>query len=297
MESGNKIHNYTGISLTITIIAVLAYEYAAFMGLNYMLEGYDFEEYWNAPKYILSSLITICLTIVLLISIREVCKSKMLRDKRHGLPKEIFSAVIITAVLLLGSLPFVKFLNIYDSRDELTNSIYEMRKSVSHLNEEYNEYVELRLADFDRYAKKSYKASGKMVKKSLERRLKPENLDSLAQARSQWLSSLNDVSIWNIMTARNVRAIIEASRNWDDQYANVSKIIYQHEVTADAEPYQAFSSATTKSTYNEWKQRFASIDTPDIRTTAAFVAIILLILTVYLTIKRPKNVVGGSHGR
>ena len=297
----DSIHNYTGISLLITSIALLAYQYVSFMGLNYMIEGYEIGRIWKAPHFIISILAIIALSVVLCLSIKSICFNKKQRDKSRGLPREIFSAIVIALVLFGESIFFVKFLNIFDNRRELTAQMNEMRDAIKTIDKEYNDYVNQRLADYDAYAKSAYKHRkhdfSESVKKSLTRRLKPENHDTIATERVVWLAGLHDVSIWNVMTPQNVRSIIDASQEWDKQYAAVSSIIYEHEQRADGTPYAPFSSKISANAAAEWKQRFEAVDMPDYRTITALVLTLLLILTVYLTIKRPKNVEVGTHGR
>ena len=297
----DSVHNYTGLSLLITSIALLAYQYASFMGLNYMIEGYEIGKILTVPHFILSLVAIIVLSIVLCCSIKTLCFNKKQRDKRRGLPREIFSAIVIAAILLGESIFFVKFLNIFDSREELTVQMNEMRDAIKTIDEEYNDYVNQRLADYDAYAKSAYKHRkhdfSVSVRRSLERRLRPEDLDTIATERVVWLGGLQDVSIWNVMTPQNMASIIDASQKWDRQYAAVSSIIYEHEQRADGTPYAPFSSKISANAAAEWKQRFEAVDMPDYRTITALVLTLLLILTVYLTIKRPKNVEIGTHGR
>ena len=297
----DSIHNYTGISLLITSIALLAYQYVSFMGLNYMIEGYEIGRIWKAPHFIISILAIIALSVVLCLSIKSICFNKKQRDKSRGLPREIFSAIVIALVLFGESIFFVKFLNIFDNRRELTAQMNEMRDAIKTIDKEYNDYVNQRLADYDAYAKSAYKHRkhdfSESVRRSLERRLRPEAHDTIATERVVWLAGLHDVSIWNVMTPQNVRSIIDASQEWDKQYAAVSSIIYEHEQRADGTPYAPFSSKISANAAAEWKQRFEAVDMPDYRTITALVLTLLLILTVYLTIKRPKNVEVGTHGR
>ena len=301
MRNDSVVHNYTGLSLLITSIALLAYQYASFMGLNYMIEGYEIGRILTVPHFIVSLAAIIVLSIVLCCSIKALCFNKKQRDKRRGLPREIFSAIVIAAILLGESIFFVKFLNIFDSREELTSQMNEMRDAIKTIDEEYNDYVNQRLADYDAYAKSAYKHRkhdfSEIVRRSLERRLRPEAHDTIATERVVWLAGLHDVSIWNVMTPQNVRSIIDASQEWDKQYAAVSSIIYEHEQRADGMPYAPFSSKISANAAAEWKQRFEAVDMPDYRTITALVLTLLLILTVYLTIKRPKNVEVGTHGR
>lgn len=297
----DSIHNYTGISLLITSIALLAYQYVSFMGLNYMIEGYEIGRIWKAPHFIISILAIIALSVVLCLSIKSICFNKKQRDKSRGLPREIFSAIVIAAILFGESIFFVKFLNIFDNRRELTAQMNEMRDAIKTIDEEYKDYVYQRLADYDAYAKPVYKKQkpdySESVKKSLQRRLRPKDIDTIATERVIWLNTLHDVSIWNVMTPQNVRSIIDASQDWNKQYAAVSGIIYQYEQTADGNAYAPFSSKITANAVSEWEQRFEAIDMPDFRTITAFLLMLLLILTVYLTIKRPKSVETGTHGR
>lgn len=289
------LNNYSGISLAITSIALLAFEYISFLGLNFFMEGQGLPI--PVPSYICSAVTTIACTIVIFRLIITLCRSKASRNKRQGLPREILSAIVCLVLLSVQSTMFMKFLNIYDDKEQIVEDVYKMRDGCKGIDQAYSEYVNIRLMNFQNYTKKKYGQYGHATQESLRRRLLPEGLDSLTTVRQQWLGTLNEVSVWNILTPHNVRTLMDASEKWSNEYNDISKTIYQHEAYGDGSQYFPFEHAASMQMRNVWLERFSAIDAPDFRTFTILLVIIISILTAYLSIRRPKNRFGGTHGQ
>lgn len=289
------LNNYSGISLAITSVALLAFEYISFLGLNFFMEGQGLPI--PVPAYVISGIVTAICTYFIFRFILTLCRSKASRNKRKGIPREILSAIVCLGLLGLQSTMFMKFLNIYDNKEQIVEDVYKMRKGCERIDQDYKEYANIRIMDFEHNTKKRYGKYGMSTQNSLKRRLLPDGLDSLATARQQWLGTLHEVSVWNILTPHNVRTLMDASEKWSNEYKDVSKTIYQYEKDGSGNDYLPFEDASSMQIRNVWLDRFSAIESPDFRTLAILSVIIISILTAYLNIRRPRNRFDGTHGR
>ncbi len=300
-----KVNNKQGVSLFLTGIAVLCFFYISFLGFGYFLEGLlDSEDVAYLLPSFLSSLdpllvfyISISLFYILLLSflLYLMCNSKSKRNKRIGLPIEITSGVVILALLLIGCIPFMKFLYIVEEEDSLLDDVALMRKSALDIDADYLGYVEKRVDNFLKNGTTYYGIFSKSTASSLKRRLIPLNYKELKEKRALWLEEMSTVSIWNPCTAHNVKAIMKASETWVKEYSLLSSLSYQHEITDTGSPITHFEHKVSQSNCNKWMLQFKQIDIPDWRALSALVIVVILFFSLYMSIDRPRNIITGTH--
>ena len=253
---------------------MLSFIYISFLGLGYFLEGYfdslDFTQI--LPPFmaevdsllLLYVLITVVYVILLVVFMYFMCSSKSKRNKNVGLPIEIISGFIIVIMLLAGSVPFMKFLYIFEQEDTLLEEVEQMRKSAFDVDEDYVEYVNNRISNFHNRCVDYHGEDSEQVEISLYRRLIPLNYDKIKEARESWLEQMASVSIWNPCTAHNVKAVMRASQDWTKEYNKLSSWSYQYEI-------------------------------PDLRALGAMAIVLVLFFSLYISIDRPRNIITGTH--
>ncbi|MBO4820404.1 MAG: hypothetical protein J5548_02950 [Prevotella sp.] len=274
-----KKETIAGFALFLTIMALVVFAYISFLGMEYLFEG--------------NHLLTIPLLLLggMLLSwcIRVMCRSKASRDKRSGLPKEVSAIIGAIAILLVGSVAFTQFLFVYDHQKELRESMFATIGEVSKIDSVYKDYAQSRIKTYDKTLKKAHDKDRSEKKRSLKRRLIPADYDTICVQRKQWLASINDASVWNVSTPRNLHYIVTAGHDWTEEYKQVSAVIYQNE---EAIP---FGEGDTAFTQSEANLQFSTPHMPNGRSLVATVLCCLLILTTYFHVRRPKSWYVGNH--
>lgn len=299
-----KVNNKVGISLALSGVAMLLFFYISFLGLGYFLEGYFEQDAFSAffpmnmkadSLLVVYFIITFLYILLFCWLIYLMCSSKSRRNKRVGLPIEVFSGTVIFVMLLGGCVPFMKFLYVWEQEDALLEDVEEMRQSVFHVDDDYLAYVENRIDDFHKYGGLHYDKFSKSAAKSLRRRLVPLNFDQLRGKRADWLREMTDVSIWNPCTAHNVKAVMRASEVWTLEYSGLSSLTYQYEVDGDAVPVSSFKHFSSESCRNKWVGKFKEVEFPDWRALGATALLLLAVFSLYMSIDRPRSTRTGTH--
>lgn len=271
----------TGLALVITIIALLGFSVLAFLGMEYLFKG----------DHVMAITPTLIGILFLTWSVYAMCKSKASRNKRKGLFVELFSFIVAAVLLLAGSIPFTLFVSALHREKQFIKTIEKTAEQVSTIDQSYREYANNRIGNYQKILKKKHISSSGIEarSKSLRRRLFPENIDSICEDRKLWLGSLKEVSIWNISTAKNLNYIISAGDDWIKQYQELSGLFYEGE---EVDSFKIDESAMVA------RNEFASLSTPrlpDKISLSASLGCIMLILTSYFHIRRPKNKYSGHH--
>lgn len=251
-----------GLALLITMLAICVFGYCAFIGLNYGLSG----------RFVLSFLITMLAFAVLVYSIYKLIISKATRNAREGKPREILAAVAVFVILLAGSVPFTKFIEVYNNKELLNEAVKNTIAAVGTIDSTYVDYAEARI----KKVKKTYR-------KSLRRRLLPENIERYAEERQQWLSDIHEVNIWNIYTATNAYHLMEAAENWAKEYHDVSSVFYEGE---ECEPFQ---HEVSEEQVKSFKEVFRDFHLPSLYSILATVFCFLCMLACYYATIRPTS--------
>lgn len=264
----------SGLALLLTILSLLAFAFAAFMGLEYLLKG----------NHLLAVLICLSGMVLLGLCIRMACWGKSTRKKRQGYVIEILSLLAAGVILYLGRTPFSQFVYVVNHEQDINSLVMEARDNAFKIDTAYDDYAQKRLTAYERYLKKTAKDNPQTVSlkvNSLKRRLMPEDMMDVREARKDWLDQLHNMNVWNIATAKNLGYLISASDDWVEQYAEVSSQIYQ------GEKCEAFTmkSDDIKNRYKE----FTTPRTPDRWSNLAMAACCLLILTFYIASLRAKS--------
>ena len=300
-----KVNNKQGISLILCGIAMLSFIYISFLGLGYFLEGYfdslDFTQI--LPTFmaevdsllLLYVLITVVYVILLVVFMYFICSSKSKRNKNVGLPIEIISGFIIVIMLLAGSVPFMKFLYIFEQEKTLLEEVEQMRKSALDVDDDYVEYVNSRINNYHDRCVYYHGEDSKQVEMSLYRRLIPLNYDKIKEAREAWLEQMASVSIWNPCTAHNVKAVLRASEDWTKEYKKLSSLSYQYEIDYLGTKVSPFEHINSKSNRDKWIEKFKEIEIPDLRALGAMAIVLVLFFSLYISIDRPRNIITGTH--
>ena len=270
-----------GLALFVTTIALLTFVYIAFMGIEYMVEG----------NHALAIALSLLIVTLLAAGISIMCKSKVSRNRRSGLPVEIAAILVTLGILFVGSIPFSHFLYVTDHEEELHDSIQTIVRGIGNIDSLYAEYAEKRVRDYRRQLYKAHYSVKKTnaMTASLRRRLQPVALDSVRSSRRAWISTLQEGSVWNISTPNNMHYITKAGEDWARQYAEVSSVIYKGEKAAP------FACAYTASDEPLLPILTLPTNRPDARSLAITLVCGLLVLTTYLHIRRPKNKFTGRH--
>lgn len=300
-----KANNKFGISLVLSGIAMLLFSYISFLGLGYFIEGYfeSLDLTLVLPNFIsevdsllvLYLFITISYIVLLVIMLYLMCTSKSKRNKTIGLPIEIVSGIIIVAMLLVGSIPFMKFLYIFEQKDTLLEEVEQMRKSVLDVDDDYVEYVNNRIAKSHNSCIECYRKDSKQVEISLYRRLIPLNYDKIKEARKAWLEQISTISIWNPCTAHNIKAVMRASEDWTKEYKELSSLSYHYEIDSFGKKNPLFEHKKSKSNRDKWIENFKEIEIPDMRALGAMAIVLFLFFSIYISIDRPRNIITGTH--
>lgn len=258
----------SGAALLLTTLFLAGFAFFSFMGLSYLYEG---DLRWS---------LLVCLAGVLLLCffLWLACRTKTERQRR--LPLEVISLLGAAAILFLGRAPFSQFVYVIENKSMIDSLATAARNNAAGLDSAYLNYVDDRVKNY----KKSLKNDSNAVVKvnSLKRRLMPEDLNKISEARKAWIDRLENLNIWNPGTAKNLYHLIGASEKWVDQYANVSRIIYKEE--GSAKPF-SMPIDDIKSKYVEFTTRHV----PDIWSNIAMIVCCVSILAFYIQSNRSRN--------
>lgn len=293
MSKENKIqYRISGLPLVVTMVSLIFYSCITFFGLNYTLEGYEISiipDY--IPRYLLSAVVVVLLNVIAFLCLQNMCRGKVDRSRRRGRRREISSGFVVMLILILESVPFMKFLYVYDHETELVGDVFKMRNKTIGIFASYEDYVDKRLesasSTYDLFKYRQIWKNG--VINSLKRRLMPVNLKSIAERRRDWLEGFDNVSIWNFATPHNIMFVMKAASVWVEEYKRLSNFAYEHEAEYNERGYSAFSSPTTLTLYNKWTERMKKIEIPDYRMIIIFFVVVLFIMVSYLSAKRRRN--------
>lgn len=264
---------------SLTVLAFFAFFGISFLGAEYLFEG----------NHVLSISLLLAGALLLYWCLCVMCKSKASRDKRHSLPKEVAAIAGAIVIFLVGSIAFIQFLFVFDHRKELRETMFATADDVSKIDSVYKDYAQTRVKAYDKTLKKRGDNDRLAKKSSLKRRLMPADYDTICTQRKQWLASVNDASVWNVSTPRNLHYIVTAGYDWTEEYKKVSSIIYEHE---EAVPYGEGDTAFTRSEAN---LQFSTPHKPNGSSFVATVLCCLLILTKYFNTRRPKSWYDSGH--
>lgn len=253
----------SGLALLLTLIAMLAFGYCSFLGLDYGLKG----------MWFLSFVITVAAVGLLVYFMFTMINSKKIRNRREGKHREAIAGLVVATILMFGSIPFTKFLEIYHMRNELNSSVRNAVTVISEIDSTYIAYAKDRIKNVKK----------RTVRESLERRLLPENIEKTVEKRREWLGTIRQPNIWNIYTATNIHHLLVAAETWADEYTEMSRTIYEGEET------QPFTHERSKEVIATFHSLFTEFHKPSFQSVLATLLCALCILMCYLLTRRVKT--------
>lgn len=253
----NKFNFSWGV--LIAAIVLLAYTYITFNGCLYLWEG----ALWK------SFLASAVLLVIVCLCVFTLCKAKATRWKSIGATGQLIFGSIILASFFFAGIPFASFLNAVGNINKINQQVKHIQDAAIELDNRYILYVNTRV---DNYAKTIintphiYNNAGgdtdsikiANMTESLKWHLLPSNLDSVKQERRNWLNSIDNLSIWNIQTPKNLLYFSQCVEKWIDQYKNIASITYPNEdnnefiYTAFDESYQSLHNNLSGIHYSWW---------------------------------------------
>ncbi len=226
----------------IATVVLLFYSYIAFNGSLYMsfVDG-DVK---------IAALLTLLLLLIVCICVYVMCRARATRWKNIGVPGQVIFGGIILLTFCVAGMPFASFLNAAQSKDRINEEARNVQLTAMQLDNSYNDYVNERVADYEQVLLDNpslYKKAGGMdnatkivnLTTSLKNRILPKGLDAVQQERRNWLDGIEDMSIWNMHTPKNISYLSECVNSWADEYKEISSIIYNGE-EVDAFSYPVF---------------------------------------------------------
>ena len=265
----------SGIALTLTTLSLLTFAFFSFMGMEYLFRG---DHRWA---------IGICLTGLLLLGVflYLACWGKTTRNKLKGRFFEALALIFAGVILFWGRTPFSQFFYVVEHEKEINALVIEAKQQAHDIDSLYAKYAHNRLTEYRLYDKRHAKDSqtATQLVTSIKRRLFPTAIDSIAAERSEWMSGLQTVNVWNIATAKNLNEMISASDEWTKQYATVSQVIYEGE----GEGCEPFSLSD-----NDIQSRFDALTkpiAPSPLSNIVMVACYILILVYYFQSLRARS--------
>ncbi len=286
-----------GIALALSGIALLAFGALTFLGLDYRFEG---NLYVVVPMMLAGAAVVIWALV-------KMCKMKQTLRVREGAVKEIAFALLVLAVLGCASVPFTNFLHVLDHQDEFQAGVDSTVIVVKGIDEAYKTYANERVNNYRNHLRSLWTGSSAYrtelegaagntkeekiasLTNSLQRRLLSINTEDVAKARNQWLESLHSISVWNILTPRNIAAVGNAGNEWVEQYRKVSEMIY---VGENAEP---FAMPQLENKLSSTIASFTRFHRPDLRGIFAALFCFVFIMIPYFQTRRNTKGKRGTH--
>lgn len=292
-----------GLSLTLCGLGVLLFAYFAFMGLDYHYNG----------SLLWPGLMTVTGGILLAGSLWCMCRSKRNRQWRRGLWRELCFSALTLAIVTLGSLPVNIFIHIARNQDEVMAGVSQKVMSLRCLDDNYRNYVDLRVARYDSLLKSQRELTGRYKQllgsvdtqnplnernlqirinklcESLRRRLIPERYSLVMELRNAWMDQLDEISVWNVFAPRNILLIDQTGRQWGEELVRLSQIQYFGELS---KPYDVTEFSAPK-IFN--LDEMHTYQLPDMQCAFVIVLLLFMMLLPYWMARRPKTGHDGTH--
>lgn len=258
-----------GIALLLTVLSILVFAFMVFMGTEYLLKG----------DHLRSVICCVVFLLIMGLCIWLSCWGKTTRNKYVGRVIEILSLVVAAVALYIGRTPFSQFVYIIEHENEINTLVQDARSKALGVDSAYINYADGRIEAYRKYLTKNKQHDVALKVRSLKRRLKPDSIGIVSDERHDWLTSWHKLNIWNISTPKNLYNVIEASNEWGEQYAEISRIIYKGE---DCQPFAVEDIETSVS-------KLSQTQTPGKWSNIAMAVCCILILTFYIQCVRSRS--------
>ena len=289
--------NKFSFSVVLSLVALLAYTYITFMGLDYMQNG----------VLLIPCLASAGFLIAVVICVILMCLSKAARWRNLGIIGECVIGFIALVLFLISAIPFTNFMNVVEEKGDIDQKIENVRNAADSIAYEYNNYAEKRVESYknaldsicinpqsEDYQNAISGAAGETddekienLGNSLRRRLMPDNMNEINKERTAWLNSAKNSNILNIWLPKNIKSIESSVKTWTQEYKALSKVqYYGEEPTTEAFAYSEFDSKL-----KELIDRYTKITTPGIiAILASLICWFIIMLPYILTEKSPASV-------
>ena len=286
--------NKFSFSVVLSLVALLAYTYITFMGLDYMQNG----------ELLIPCLASAGFLIAVVICVMLMCLSKATRWRNLGTIGKRVIGLIALGLFLISAIPFTNFMNVVEEKGDIDQKIENVRNAADSIAYEYNRYAENRVESYknqlveiskdkksDDYRNAISGAAGETddekienLGNSLRRRLMPDNMNEINKERTAWLNSAKNSNILNIWLPKNIKSIESSVKTWTQEYKELSKVqYYGEEPTTEAFAYPEFDSKL-----KELIDRYTKFPTPGIKAIlASLICWFIIMLPYILTEKSP----------
>lgn len=226
-------------AVILALVVLLGFTYFSFMGVLYSksVDG----DLIKGCLYALGVIIIVSTCVVIM------CVSRATRWREIGTAGQIVFALIILTVFGFSAIPFTGFMRAIESKSLIQAKIDQTKMDAERIDSLYNAYVDDRVASYRDWLKADssrYETAGGSTDSvkianlmaSLRNHLDPPLLKKTQDERKAWLSSIEGMSVWNIMLPKNLKVLGNAAQSWADDYVKLSNVSF------DGNPPLLFSS-------------------------------------------------------
>lgn len=237
-----------------SVIVLLVYAYISFLGLVY----------WRKGDILLPLLLAVVFIVFVLACLTGLRKSKASRYTGRKVKGQAVFGFLILISFIVAAIPFSTFTHVLERKKQINESIMSVYQAAQSLDESYVQYANTRIANYQerlemvsngkRSNPSAYRecmegAYGNTddekianLSKSLKMTLLPDSTTAMQEKRSNWLQSVKDMTVLNVMLPANIQKINDQVQHWTDNYKTLSSKIYQGE-EAEAFTYPKFSNS------------------------------------------------------
>lgn len=193
-------------------VVLLAYTYISFLGMLYKVDGVA----WKAVLFAFAVIAIVSACVYFMVN------AKVTKSKDIGVIGQILLGLVILGAFLFSGAPFTSFLKVAGNRDKIEREIAIVKQLAAGIDSTYNVYAYDRVHQY----KRSLDSGDELRVKSLQRRLLPETLLPVQSQRQEWVSQIENMTIWNIMLPQNLKYMQQCVNDWSDNYNQLSSIAY-----------------------------------------------------------------------
>lgn len=213
--------------VVLALVVLLVYTYISFLGMLYKVEGVA----WKAVLFAIAVIAIVAICVYIMVN------AKMTKSKEIGMVGQIVFGLIILVTFLFSGGPFTSFLQVAGNRDKIEREIASVKQLAAGIDSTYNVYAYDRVHQY----KRSLDSGDELRVKSLQRRLLPETLLPVQSQRQDWVSQIENMTIWNIMLPQNLKYMQQCVKEWSDNYYQLSAFTYDGQQLKPFE-YQEFKT-------------------------------------------------------
>ena len=260
--------------VVLAAIVLLAYTYISFLGMLYKVDGVA----WKAILFAIAVIAIVAVCVYIMVN------AKMTKSKEVGLVGQVVFGLVILGTFLFAGSPFTSFLKVVGNRADIESEISKVKSLSAGIDSSYNAYAIERAHQY----KRVLEPSSELRVQSLQRRLLPETISSVQEQRKEWVSQIEDMTIWNIRLPQNLKYMQQCVSDWSDNYTQLSSFAYDGERTQSFE-YSAFQTELD-SLMNDFKKAGYSFWAVLVAIIAALAMLLPYWLAIPTQTRQNKNV-------